>query len=122
MDQGGRAGVPLEDGIVQGISLSMAAVLPLPQGTPYRDRLIAIVFGVTLVSLLTQALPFRRFLTWLGVGAFVEYPKTWEGLMACYTLALPFYKTSLIATVVFSAVLFGSWYLIVKRQQKEAIA
>jgi CPA1 family monovalent cation:H+ antiporter len=49
-------------------ALSMAAVLALPQGVPYRERLIAIVFGVTLVTLVTQALPFRRFLTWLGVG------------------------------------------------------
>ncbi len=54
-------------GNVKG-ALSMAAVLALPQGIPYRDRLIAIVFGVTLVTLLTQALPFRRFLTWLGVA------------------------------------------------------
>jgi CPA1 family monovalent cation:H+ antiporter len=54
-------------GNVKG-ALSMAAVLALPADTPYRDRLIAIVFGVTLVSLLTQALPFRRFLTWIGVS------------------------------------------------------
>jgi CPA1 family monovalent cation:H+ antiporter len=53
-------------GNVKG-ALSMAAVLALPQGIPYRERLIAIVFGVTLVTLVTQALPFRRFLTWLGV-------------------------------------------------------
>jgi len=54
-------------GNVKG-ALSMAAVLALPEDIPYRDRLIAIVFGVTLVTLLTQALPFRRFLTWLGVA------------------------------------------------------
>jgi CPA1 family monovalent cation:H+ antiporter len=54
-------------GNVKG-ALSMAAVLALPENTPYRDRLIAIVFGVTLVTLLTQALPFRRFLTWLGLA------------------------------------------------------
>lgn len=54
-------------GNVKG-ALSMAAVLALPQDIPYRDRLIAIVFGVTLVTLITQALPFRRFLTWLGVA------------------------------------------------------
>jgi CPA1 family monovalent cation:H+ antiporter len=53
-------------GNVKG-ALSMAAVLSLPQDIPYRDRLIAIVFGVTLVTLVAQALPFRRFLTWLGV-------------------------------------------------------
>ena len=55
-------------GNVKG-ALSMAAVLALPAGIPFRERLIAIVFGVTLVTLVTQALPFRRFLTWLGVAA-----------------------------------------------------
>jgi CPA1 family monovalent cation:H+ antiporter len=54
-------------GNVKG-ALSMAAVLGLPQGIPYRERLIAIVFGVTLVTLVTQALPFRRFLTKLGLA------------------------------------------------------
>jgi CPA1 family monovalent cation:H+ antiporter len=56
-------------------ALSMAAVLALPQDIPYRDRLIAIVFGVTLVTLLTQALPFRRFLTWLGVAEGTASPE-----------------------------------------------
>ena len=55
-------------GNVKG-ALSMAAVLALPAGIPYRERLVAIVFGVTLVSLVTQALPFRWFLTWLGVAS-----------------------------------------------------
>jgi CPA1 family monovalent cation:H+ antiporter len=58
-------------GNVKG-ALSMAAVLALPQDIAYRERLIAIVFGVTLVTLLTQALPFRRFLTWLGVAGQAE--------------------------------------------------
>jgi CPA1 family monovalent cation:H+ antiporter len=61
-------------GNVKG-ALSMAAVLALPQGIAYRDRLIAIVFGVTLVTLLTQALPFRRFLTWLGVAGATALPE-----------------------------------------------
>ena len=54
-------------GNVKG-ALSMAAVLALPANIPYRERLVAIVFGVTLVTLVTQALPFRAFLTWLGVA------------------------------------------------------
>jgi len=48
-------------------SLSMAAVLALPAGLPGRERLVAIVFGVTFVTLLTQALPFGRILRWLKV-------------------------------------------------------
>ena len=65
-------------GNVKG-ALSMAAVLALPQNIPYRDRLIAIVFGVTLVTLLTQALPFRRFLTWLGVAGETAAPEIENG-------------------------------------------
>ncbi|MDQ3031818.1 MAG: cation:proton antiporter [Myxococcota bacterium] len=48
-------------------ALSMAAVLALPPTVPFRSRLIAIVFGVTFVTLLTQALPFSQVLRWLGV-------------------------------------------------------
>ncbi len=48
-------------------ALSMAAVLALPEHLPHRDQLVAVVFGVTLVTLVTQALPFRRALRALGV-------------------------------------------------------
>jgi CPA1 family monovalent cation:H+ antiporter len=48
-------------------ALSMAAVLALPSSLPGRERLVAIVFGVTLITLLTQALPFRWFLRKMGV-------------------------------------------------------
>ncbi|HLK27560.1 MAG TPA: DUF6580 family putative transport protein [Puia sp.] len=58
---------------------------------------------------------------WSGTRG-LDRPKTFSGLMECYTDALPFYKTSLIATVVFSAVLFGSYYFITKKQTKLATA
>ncbi len=48
-------------------ALSMAAVLALPASLEYRERLIAVVFGVTFVTLVTQGLPFRRILILLGV-------------------------------------------------------
>jgi CPA1 family monovalent cation:H+ antiporter len=48
-------------------ALSMAAVLALPAGLPYRDRFVTIVFGVTFVTLMTQALPFQTILKRLGV-------------------------------------------------------
>jgi Na+:H+ antiporter len=65
-------------GNVKG-ALSMAAVLALPQGIAYRERLVAIVFGVTLVTLVTQALPFRYFLTWLGLAGGAEDELADEG-------------------------------------------
>lgn len=48
-------------------ALSMAAVLALPEDMPSRGRLITIVFGVTLVTLVMQALPFQRLLRALKV-------------------------------------------------------
>lgn len=48
-------------------ALSMAAVLALPESLPEKPRLVAIVFGATFMTLVTQAIPFRRALAWLGV-------------------------------------------------------
>jgi CPA1 family monovalent cation:H+ antiporter len=48
-------------------ALSMAAALALPQALPDRERIITIVFGVTFVTLITQALPFRAILGMLKV-------------------------------------------------------
>ena len=45
-----------------------------------------------------------NFGVWLG---FRTYPPTWEGLVACYVAALPFYRNSLLASFLFGAVLFG---------------
>lgn len=53
-------------------ALSMAAVLALPAALPYRARLVTIVFGVTFITLLTQALPFRWFLRKMQVGAGID--------------------------------------------------
>lgn len=48
-------------------ALSMAAVLALPTTLPFRERLISIVFGVTFITLVGQALPFVRFLQVMGL-------------------------------------------------------
>ena len=63
-----------------------------------------------------------NFLTWAGVGDWIEYPKTWGGLMTCYAAGIPFYKGSLIATLGFSALFFGTWYLVGKKETKTVVA
>jgi len=82
------------------------------------------VINVLVMSLIAPTYYFiiSNFLTWIGVGQYVEYPKTWNGLISCYTAALPFYKNSLIATLIFSTVLFGCWYLIARRNSKTSMA
>ncbi len=39
------------------------------------------------------------------------YPKTFSGLMACYTAGLPFLKNTLLGNLFYSSVLFGSFEL-----------
>jgi len=44
----------------------------------------------------------------LAVWAFGSmYTHTWAGLQQCYTLALPFFRNSLLGDLAYSAVLFG---------------
>jgi hypothetical protein len=40
------------------------------------------------------------------------YAKTLTGLVQCYSLALPFYGTSLMGDLVYSALLFGAYQLV----------
>ena len=45
-----------------------------------------------------------NFGVWLGSGF---YPKTTEGLIACYVAALPFFGNTLVSTVAFSGLFYG---------------
>lgn len=40
------------------------------------------------------------------------YPQTFEGLVACFTAALPFFQNTLVGDLVFSGVIFGAYHLI----------
>ena len=53
-----------------------------------------------------------NFSVWLG-SAF--YPPTWEGLVACYTAALPFFRNTLVGNLVYSLILFGGLALAERR-------
>ncbi len=39
------------------------------------------------------------------------YPKSAEGLIACYVAAIPFFQNTLFGTLGYSAILFGGFYL-----------
>ena len=45
----------------------------------------------------------------------VMYPQTPEGLIQCYTLAIPFFRNTLISTLVYCGVLFGMHELVARR-------
>jgi hypothetical protein len=69
------------------------------------------IAGTTLYFILSN------FAVWIGGGldiANLPYPKTLAGLLHCYAEAIPFYRGSLYATLIFSGVLFGGYFLINK--------
>jgi hypothetical protein len=60
-----------------------------------------------------------NFGVWLGS---VTYPKNITGLIECYTMAIPFFRNSLLSNLVFTAVLFGSMEWILRSRLSEAKA
>jgi hypothetical protein len=51
-----------------------------------------------------------NFAVWMdGVvgGPLAMYPPTWDGLVECYTMALPFYRMTLAGDLFYCGVLFG---------------
>ena len=65
-------------------------------------------FYIAGAALVSSVLFF--FLTNFGVWAFESlYPKTFEGLLACYVAAIPFFQNTLQGDLFFTAVLFGGF-------------
>ena len=58
-----------------------------------------------------------NFAVWVGGGLGINnqpYPRTFNGLLLSYSEALPFFKWSVISTLVFNGIFFGSFYLLGK--------
>ena len=63
-----------------------------------------------------------NFMVWVGGGWDINnqpYPGSFSGLMLCYTEALPFFKWSVLSTLVFNGIFFGSFYLLGKSVLKK---
>ena len=48
----------------------------------------------------------------------ILYPKTVQGLVECYSMALPFYRGTLISDLIFSGVFFGAMHMITSFENK----
>ena len=58
-----------------------------------------------------------NFMVWIGGGLDINnqpYVRSFSGLLVCYTEALPFFKWSVLSTLLFNGVFFGSYYLMGK--------
>lgn len=78
--------------------------------------------NVKKIALASVAAPTAYFLAsnffvWASSSPMAGWgrPKTFAGLMMCYSDGLPFYPWSVASTFVFCAILFGSYYLMTKK-------
>jgi hypothetical protein len=78
-------------------------------------------FNIKRIAIASVAAPsayflVSNFLVWASLSplAGLGRPKTFAGLMMCYSDGLPFYLWSLAATFIFSAIFFGSYYVVTK--------
>ena len=78
-------------------------------------------FNVSRIALASVAAPTAYFLLsnsmiWLSAspGAGLDRPKIFTGLLLTLNDGLPFYPWSVVATLIFSALLFGSYFIITR--------
>ena len=63
-----------------------------------------------------------NFMVWIGGGKDINnlpYPRSFSGLMLCFSEAMPFFKWSVLSTLLFNGVFFGSFYLLGKSVLKK---
>lgn len=85
------------------IWLGFAVVALIGYGLRNRESVARI--GVAAVAGPTAFFLISNFGVWLG---WRMYPATWDGLVTCYVAAVPFYRNSQVATVVYVALFFGA--------------
>ena len=73
---------------------------------------IANIFVYSLIAP-TWFFLISNFTVWAGSKTI---PQNWAGLMETYALGLPFYRPSILATLLFSTVFFGAWYLLNRKK------
>lgn len=78
----------------------------------------ALNIAAVSVAAATYYFIVSNFAVWAG-GNF--YAHTMDGLKNCYVAAIPFYKNSIGASLLFSALLFGGYYLIRQKSEKNTV-
>ena len=66
-------------------------------------------YSIILLIIASSCLFFilSNFGVWL-----IGYPKTLEGMISCYILAIPFFKNTILSTLFYSGIIFTSHYLL----------
>ncbi|RPI05944.1 MAG: hypothetical protein EHM64_04700 [Ignavibacteriae bacterium] len=80
------------------------------------------ILGATLFSSVLFFV-ITNFGVWLTGGGWF-YPKTVQGLIECYTLALPFFRNTIVGDLAYTAVLFGLFEFVqysIRVQEKKTV-
>ncbi len=73
-------------------------------GTSLRENTSAVRVGLSAIAGSVSFFVVSNLAVW---GAWNMYPKTFAGLMTCYTAALPFFRRGFEGDMLFTAVMFG---------------
>ena len=78
--------------------------------------------AIASLSAPTTYFLLSNFMVWVSNSPYagLQGPKTFNGLLLCFGDGLSFYPWSVAATFVFSAILFGSYFLINKASLQPA--
>lgn len=97
--------------VILGFSLSSILPVKSPKepGARRVGSLLAASLGGSCLFFLIS-----NFGVWASLLPHPMYPHTLAGLLTCYVMAIPFFMPTLVSDLVYSAVLFGSFYTVVK--------
>lgn len=96
------------------ILMSATLIGLLLKGRSNSSLVIGAIAAPTVFFLLSN------FSVWAGTQ--VSYPKDFNGLMACYTAGLPFYKNALLSTIGFLPVILFTYNYMTKHKPQLTLA
>ena len=99
------------------ITVYVALLFPLVFAPLLKKRLSPARVGGSALAAAVVFYIATNFAVWLGSSF---YPQTLEGFLTCYGLALPFLAKKLIADLVWSGAIFGTYAVIRQLQTHKA--
>ena len=115
------ASIPIFAMFISDIILGFHAYQFIIYGTLISISLITLARNTLIITIISGILASVWFFitTNFAVWIFWDfYPKTLEGLLSCYTLAIPFFQNTLISTLLFCLIIYYSMNLLDKVNKK----
>ncbi len=108
-------------GLGQAVGYGIFALITILAFTMKKVTTIKVI-GYSLVSSVVFFLLSNLSFFLIDNPVYHMYSQNAQGLLDCYVNALPFFRTSLIADLVYSGVLFGAYYLLQNAAVKKSVA